>query len=238
MKEEENKVIEIMVDSASRPDLLRRTVESMRERIRFSGQLRWLFHEAVLDAKLSIECVEYVTGLNMFDLIEVDPKPRGEGVSITKILKMCESKYFIHWEDDFLAVRDIDLDIPYYIFENTTDVNQIIFNRRDTGPSSGTFFKKEVWRVGHMLTTSPHWRYTPAVWRLSWIMHRWIEYPGNLSHWQINHQLQQKVPDMNEGLGKKDAQWVIDNMGTYYIGPIDEKQYVQHIGKGRSGREK
>lgn len=236
-----NKKVTIMFDSASRPDLLKRTLDSAIKAIRFDGDITWAFHEAVLRKEDSKKCIEYVKSLGIFDIIEISDPPRGQGNSIDSILRKTKDDYFVHWEDDMLAVREIPLTEAYIILENCVDVHQIAFNRRKTGPTCGTFVKKEVYRYdGTILTTSPHWRYTPALWKLPFLLPYWNlmssgNLSGNNSHWGINNLIQ---GDAELKLKKdKDADWIIYHTGTYYYGPIGEKAFVQHIGRGRSGRE-
>lgn len=228
--------IDIMIDSGSRPDLLIKAVESLRQYLKFdTGKIRWMYHEAVLKEEESKACEAYIRGLGFFDIIHIENEPMGEGCSITTMLNQCKAKYFIHWEDDFVALRTIDLDLDFDLMERTPEINQLVYNRRNTMPVCNEFRKLEIKeKTGLILTTCPHWRYTPALWRVEWIMPKWKMFIGNNSHWQINGILQKEFlkPDSKE----KTAEWVVKNMGTFYLGPIGEKAYCEHIGYGRSGR--
>jgi hypothetical protein len=228
------KWIEIMIDSGSRPFLLKKTLPKMIEHFKFSGNLRWLFHEAVLDTELSKENIAYASSLKLFSEIVATVDPAGEAVSINTILdKTWMSKYFIHVEDDYLFKRDVDLDVMFDIFEASPDVNQIAFNRRDTMVEVAGWFKGEYEKGGHTLTTSPHWRFTPAMWRLDWIKPRWEPFAGSNGHWAINKKLQKGVTENSE---LKTHKWVAENLGTFYYGPIGERRFCRHIGYGHSNR--
>ena len=229
--------IDIMIDSASRPDLLKATMESIIQNLSFTdGKIRWLFHEAVLRGSDSTECVKYIEALRMFEEIVVTKNPQGEGISISNMLKRAASSYFVHFEDDHVLLRPLDLCICYDIFEKYKFVNQIAFNKRQTMRTVGSnnWLKKEVDVPPYgKLTTTHHWRFSPAIWRLSYILPRWQEFPGPNFHWEINKILQADFENGRE----KTADAVIELMGTFYLGPVDEHAYVKHIGYGRSGRK-
>ena len=227
------KTITLMVDSASRPDLLKITVESLRKNLKYSKQIKWLFHEAVLNEALSNQCVKYAQNLNLFDVIHKQYDPQGEMVSIGTMLEKVDSPTFIHWEDDHILVRELDLDLCVDIFEKCPKVNQIAFNKRQTMSDVSGWVKKEVEYEGYKLTTSPHWRISPAIWRMSWIKPRWKSVKGNNGHWLMNDLLQKAWKGHPE---TKTADSVIDVLGTFYLGGIGEHGYVEHMGKDRSGR--
>jgi len=222
-----------MIDSASRPNLLKQTLPTVLKHLKYSGEIVWVFHEAVLDENKSNECLALIKDYGMIRGKIVQISPTGEGMSIGSILRTVRTDFFIHWEDDFIALREIDLNLMTKIMQRCPDVNQIIFNRRDTMPDVSGWKKREVIRFGEYLTTSPHWRYTPALWRTDFIKPKWQDFPGNNSHWQMNAFLKKGTLDSPE---MKSAEWVIQNLGTYYFGPIDEKAYCRHIGAGHSGR--
>jgi len=225
--------IDIMVDSASRPALLKDTMESLLNNLKFSGKLNWMFHEAVLNKEKSNQCMEYIQNLNIFNITIMENNPRGEMVSISNILNKTTAPYFIHWEDDHTLVRELNLDTCWDIFERFSIVNQLVFNKRDTMRNVSGWSKKEVQYDEYKLVTSPHWRISPAIWRLSFIKPRWQPFEGSNGHWIINNKLQKQWIGHPE-LKTPDA--VINQLGTFYLGGFDEKKYVVHNGKGHSGR--
>lgn len=225
--------IDIMIDSASRPDLLKITVESLRKNLKCSKPIRWLFHEAVLNETLSNQCLEYINNLAMFDVVHKQHNPQGEMVSIGTMLEKVNADLFIHWEDDHILVRELDLDLCTDIFKKCPKVNQLAFNKRQTMSDVSGWKKKEVEYEGYKLTVSPHWRISPAIWRMSWIKPRWKSIKGNNGHWLMNDLLQRVWKGHPEN---KTADSVIEVMGTFYLGPIGEHGYVEHMGKDRSGR--
>ena len=222
--------ITLMFDSASRPHLVKLALHTIHKHMRYSGKINWVFHEAELYPELSSECIHIAKYVPFIDRIERH-KPRGQGMSIGNVLKPCDTKYFIHMEDDHICVRNIPLDDIVKCMEENKDINQIIFHKRGTMSYVSGWKKKEVERSGYKLTTSPHWRYTGAIWRCSFIKPRWKDFPNNNnSHWQINKTL--KYPHTTT----PNADWIIENLGTYYWGPIGEASYINNIGSGHSNR--
>jgi hypothetical protein len=221
-----------MIDSASRPNLIKQTLQTVKKHMKYSGGIEWVFHEAELYKEKSNECIHIAKYSKIFDKI-IGSKPMGQGISIGNVLKECNNKYFIHFEDDHICLRDIPLDDIVFAMEENDDINQIAFNKRGTMGSVSGWKKKEVERSGFKLTTSPHWRYTPAIWRCSFIKPKWVDFSGSdTSHWQINKVLKKpfnKTPD---------ADWIIKNLGTYYWGSIGEPAFVKNIGSGQSNRAK
>lgn len=217
--------VSIMVDSASRPQVLEKMLPSLIEHLKFENvKPYWMYHEAVLDKDLSQKCIDFVDGLNFFDYIEIEEEPKGQGYSISQVLKNVTGKYFIYWVDDHVAIRDIDVDSVFNFLECNKDVNQITFNKRKTMKDVSGWKKKEIERNGIKLTTSPHWRYMPAIWRLSWILPKWRCFEGPNHHWEMNKVLRENLKDL-----EKTPEWVIDNTGTYYYGGIGEKAFCETI---------
>lgn len=231
----------IIRTSASRPELLIESTETLRKNLKFSGEIRWILHEDVLNREASNECVEYIKSVGNYKIIVDDP-PIGQGNSLNKMYELVDTDFLIAWEDDHTCTRELNLDIPYKILKENNDVNQVVFNKRDTMPSIGepprqVWYKKVIERSGVQLTSCPHWRLTPAMWKKSFIDKFWI--PANKDsrefNWEINIQLRHPHGyTMNDFL---DADWAMKNIGTYYLGGIDEKRYCYHIGGGKSIRE-
>lgn len=229
-----NKTVEIMIDSASRPELLLQTLESLWKYLRYNnGVIVWKLHEAVLFPAESRMNVDMAMKSNYFDVIYIQKEPKGEGCSINTILQQCEASYFLHWEDDYEALREIPVHTAVEIMEKDSSVNQVIFNRRDTMIEVAGWYKKEYIKAGHVMTTSPHWRITPALWRMSFIKSKWRPVEGGNFHWAINGELQKEIERCREG---KTPEWVNENLGTFYLGGIGESAYCRHIGFGKSNR--
>ena len=229
--------VDIMIDSASRPFLLEKSLSTIHRCLKYSGNLHWYLHEAFLFPDLSAQCIHIGKYSGFFEKIYAEVRPKGQGISISNILNITSNPYFIHWEDDYKGVREIDLDFVIRIMEENIDVNQIAFNKRGTMSEVSGWKKTVVKRSGMDLTTSPHWRYTPAIWRSSYFRPKWKKIEGGNSHWDFNAQLKGiSVSDTHPP--DRDYNWVIKHTGTYYLGGIGNAPYTNHIGSGFSNRIK
>jgi len=229
-----NRIIGITRTSASRPELLKVSTESLVKHLKFSGDLYIAYHEDTLNVNGSDECEKYLFGdasiLFAPDIYKRDDPPVTQVMSLTWLIEQMDMEYFLNWEDDFEAVRDIDLDLACKIMDENPDVNQIAFHKRQTMSHRGTFIKQEVERSGVKLTTDPHWTVCPAIWRREFIMRYWIDpTPGAHPAWWIN--------PIIKGRGNRNPQWIIDNAGHYFLGGIGELAYCYHLGMGKSLRE-
>ena len=224
-------MIDIIRISASRPDLLTKSTESMIKNIKYSGELRYHLHEDVLNSRLSDECLKYANESKVFTTIYSDNPPIGQGPSLSMMLDNVASEYVIHWEDDYELIQPLDLDMVVKILDENKDVNQICFHKRRIMKEKPGYVKIQVERSGVELTTNPHWAFMPAIWRMSYIMPKWKSFPMNI-HWEMNHILKG-----GKNIENIDCNWVIKNTGTYYLGAIGHGHYTNHIGFERSLRE-
>lgn len=220
--------IDIIRTSASRPDLLERTTESLIKNIKYSGELRFILHEDVICKKRSNKCLEYAKD-TCYEIVKMDNPPVGQGNSLDWLLKQTDTEFVLNWEDDFELVRELNLDKVVDLMNHGCNINQICFNKRATMAEKPDFKKKQIWIANDVLTTNPHWALIPALWRMSYIMPKWFPFKQG-HHWDLNNRL--KGQENNHC-----ANWVIENTGTYYMGGIGEEAYSKHLGFERSLRQ-
>ena len=224
-------VIDVIRTSASRPELFKASTRSLKEGLLYSGKLRWLMHENYLDREASKEIVRFAKESGLYEeILEADPSI-GQGMALTRLLKRTRARYVFNFEDDWEIVRPIDLDAACRLMDENPGIHQIVFNKRDTMRDVNEFKKLEVDFSGTKLVTCPHWRLTPALWRVSFIWPWWAADDSGNFHWNLN--------DRMKGSRKmRDAEWVVRHTGTYYMGKFDEKQFVRHLGTDQSARLK
>ena len=92
-----------MRTSASRPELLKESTESLLKNLKYSGKLRWFLHEDVLNREGSNKCVEYSKSLGIYEKVEVNQPPIGQGMSLSWLIDQVSTPYVLNWEDDFIA---------------------------------------------------------------------------------------------------------------------------------------
>jgi len=219
--------IEVLRPSASRPDLLRRTHEEFLKRVHYSGGFLFGMHEDVLQINPSIEALQWAIKTGYFTM--TDDPPVGQGNSLRRLILTAKSKYIFQFEDDWLFLRDIDLDQVIQIMEENPEVNQICFHKRPIMEMKGPFKKEQVSKSGFPLVVSPHWNFLPAVWRLSYIQPFFAESFGIMNKnfaWQLNEMVKQ-IPG---GAGFRDHEWMKANVGAYFFGKHGEETYIKHLG--------
>jgi len=231
-----DRVIDVMRTSASRPELLKISTETLAKHLKWSGKLNVFYHEDVLNGKGSDECERYLfedaPKLLAPNTFKKDLPPITQMMSLTWLVEQMRTEYFLNWEDDYEALREIDLDIAVKILDENKDVNQIAFHKRATMHNRYTFIKREVVRSGFKLVTNPHWAFTPAIWRRSFIMQYWRPpyTPGINPVWWLN-------PLIKKSHSMRSAKWIIKNSGHYFMGQFQEPAFCYHIGGGKSLRE-
>lgn len=223
-------MIDVIRTSASRPDLLEKSTESFNKFVKYSGGLRVLFHEDMLNRPESKKCLQIAERFKFNDIYSHYP-PITQGPSLDFLLRKTETTYVLNFEDDWEALREIDLDLAVKIMEENPDVNQIAYHKRKTMADRAGWVKKVVERSGIKLTTNPHWAFTPALWRRDFIMKYWKTPPAEENPvWFIN-------PLVKRRRGMPDADYMIKHVGAYFMGPIREPAFIWHLGFQNSVRE-
>lgn len=217
--------IDIMRTSASRPNFLRESTEALRNMLKYSGELRWIIHEDCLHKDRSNEVMEYIKSCGLYDVYGQSSPPLGQGGSLTWLMSRVSSKYVINFEDDFKPIKEIDIDMLIALLDNNPDINQIAFHKRPIMSERGDFKKKHIVRNGIDLVTNPHWAFTPSIFRLSYLKPKWVDFGVERDpHWKMN--------DVLKGYKRKgrDADWVIANTGTYFLGRWKNKKFLKENG--------
>jgi len=248
-------MIDIMRTSASRPDYLKTTTEALQKNLKYDGGFRWLIHEDSLHEEWSKQCTDYINEVGIYDVSKVNQTPIGQGPSLTWLLEQTNTPYILNVEDDYELIKPLDLNPLVDLMDKHPGINQIAFHKRRISWKRGNYFtKKQVVRDGVPLVTDPHWAFTPSLFRLSYLKPKWVSFADNV-HWKMNEVLK-------GGRGMRDADWVIANTGTYWLGCIrhidmlmkdhgftkeealncDDGRYHFHLGTGdgsiRHGRYK
>lgn len=235
-----------MRTSASRPDFLRTSTEALRKYLKYDGGFRWLIHEDVLNDEWSKQCIDYINEVGIYNMSIVDQTPIGQGSSLTFLLEKTESPYILNVEDDYELIKHLDLNPLVELMDTHTEINQIaFFKRRISWKRGNNFIKEQLVINGIPLVTNPHWAFTPALWRASYIKPLWENFNKNI-HWRMNDKLKGDI--------SRDSQWVRKNTGTYFLGyglcclkefggdktieeytNLDNGYYMSHLGMYRYG---
>lgn len=215
-------MIDILITSSSRPDLLCKTIETMQQKIKYSGSFRWLLHEDVLDNNKSAQVKHYAKYSRQFDVIVASDPSVGLGQSIYMMFPYIKSDIFFRTDDDWEYVREIDLDPIISIFEHHEKVNQIIFNKRCIAEFQNTFKRKSIEFDNIWLTVTRSWGWIPALWRTDFVRR----------HYKLKT-VDSNIEFFNNLKGREDitAEYMEQNIGSYFLGKIGDKgEWVKHTG--------
>lgn len=217
------KIIDVLIMSSSRPQLLPYCVDSLYNMI-FSCTYvkpRFLLHEDFVIPKESEKVIEYAKSQG-FDVIEKHKPNIGQGFAMNHMLKFIKSKYLFRMEDDWEFERPVDLDKALWIMDKYPLVNCIIFNKNKNCTWKMSIGINEYDFEGQKLTLSAGWFFIPGIWRMDKVRKHWSarEFKPE-GHWQDS--LREK--------GKKiDKEYCYNKIGAYFYGGKDDYRYIRHLG--------
>jgi hypothetical protein len=226
-------MIDMMILSASRSNLLNETLKSFNEKMKYDGVIRKFLHEDVIDVN-DTSNIKEIASKYCNDII-IDNPAIGHGKSMDKLLSMTNTKYVINWEDDWEMIQEINLTELIRLMDKYEEINQICFHKRILMKGKefrGKFFhKKEMVYDNITLTTNVHWAFQPALWRKDFAIKHWIYNCGNNVAWDINNKMKDRY--LNENI---DADFIIKTFGTYFYDGIGKSEsfVLKHLGEGNS----
>lgn len=127
-------IIDILVNSCARVDLLDQSISTFRKHIKTKKyEFRWVLVEDIVDDERRQEKgKKWITNnAEIFDSIIFLKEKAGPGYWLAKTVEHCESDYHIHLEDDCRFITDVNIDPIIKVMMNNSDIAEIIF-RRDT----------------------------------------------------------------------------------------------------------
>jgi len=208
-------MIDVLITSSSRSEYLKRVIFSLRDHLKYSGNLNFILHDDIRNNDSY-----YVLSLAKIWRINKTLLTRpaeGESKAIQTLLNHSTTKYVVFWEDDWLLLKDIDLDDVISFFEYRDDVNMIAFNKGLNNPYHGY---KETVINGKKLLFCYDWVVAPSVWRADYIKPRFkvTENPDDIRR-------------VLRGWKQRSPEWVKENMGTYFYGGYGQGEFIKHIGE-------
>ena len=239
------RVIDIVVWGASRPDLFRRTVESFRAHAKTETvRLRWFLEEGAFDATRGAEEAAAAWEYG-FDGVHVEAL-RSYGWAMTNAMnRWIRAPYMFSLEDDWLCLRDLDLDLAVDVLEQHPGVNQLRFNFRKNAaePNPGLFVKEYTFPttrspvdpIGPPVPPVPvvcvnnfHWHFNPGLWRMGFIRPKWRGSRVNVHH-HMN-----STAALIPTAARPSADWYALTLGALTWGPVREPPFFEHLGRERS----
>lgn len=236
VEELHSRVIDVAVWGASRPHLFKQTIESFRDHAKFSGGLRFFLEDGNFNPERAKESVRIAED-HHFNGINVE-KVGSYGYAMTHAMdRWIRAPLMFTLEDDWLCLRDIDLNLCFDCFEQNSNVNQIRYNKRKNSKdqNEGAFvFADRVLNIngrGYPVQGSAHWYFNPSVWRMKFIRPRWRGAFSNV-HFYMNS-MSGLLP-----FNRPPSSWYADVLGAYIWGAVKEPAFFRHIGTGEDSIHK
>lgn len=232
-------MIDVLITSSSRPELLFSTVNSFLEKVKcLNHDLRFLLHEDFVNEERSNVAVSWAKNLALFSVIKKHNPFIGLGPSIGFMLQNhIKAKYMFYLQDDWVLLRELDLDLALKYMNSYKIINQIRYNKRKTMTYVGDnpkkrWMKKEMVIGDRIFTTAPHWVLNPSLWRVAFIKDKFVP-AYEFCNWKTNDVLKQ-----GKHQHEVSPEWIAENVGTFMWGGIGEPAFFQHIGHVDSSLDK
>ena len=240
-------MIDILIMGSSRPELLPYCIKSIREKVKYSGDFRWLYHEDFVFPEKSKKALDWVTNLahgnqsstgwtwselQNFDVVKKHNPAIGYGRAIEHMLDYIESPFFLMVQEDCEFEREVDLDIVLNLMDKYNEINQITYHINKTPKQftgKGAVYDLKEYEFDNVILTLWYsWFFFPNVTRLDWFKEKWIVKPDEPekfkpADWFINEVLG-NIQDRIK------HEYSYNNIGSFIYGKIGEPRYVRHIG--------
>jgi hypothetical protein len=247
--------IQVWRMSASRPWQLKKTSQSLFDRLKYSGELNYNLIESVLVEELSDECIEYAKSL-FYDIHIIKPA-QGQGHAMEYALnRVIDTKYSLKWEDDFMPIIDIPLNDCIALMEEYSHINQICFNKRrtmkykrmsewnkETKRCEVFEWEKEqrYYKMGtkqYPLVVKDAWWFGSSLWRTDFIRPLFKAFPND-THNKMNDLILRPragfiYGDEAHGFRGRKQPSAVDmefHVGSYIWGKVGDPQMVEHTGR-------
>lgn len=131
-------VIDVLVNSCARPDILEVSINTFMERIKSDHEFRWVIVEdRVSDKKRQAEGRNWImSNVKIFNHVFFLGKKAGPGFWFAPTVRLCESDYFFHLEDDNKFIVDVDIDPIIELMKKHDDVVEIMLSRGKIRPEN------------------------------------------------------------------------------------------------------
>jgi len=129
-------IINVLINSCARPDILETSITTFRKYIKTSHTLKYIILEDKVHdierQKLGRNWLE--KNKDLFDEIHYSERRLGPGFFFAPIVKLCNTEFFFHLEDDNRFFMDIEIDPLINIMKKYNNILEIILRRGKTDP--------------------------------------------------------------------------------------------------------
>jgi hypothetical protein len=124
--------LDVLVNSCARPDTLEVSMRTFRKHIKTSHKLRYVLLEDWIDEDRDRRQKgrKWLTKhQSWFDEIHYAKKRMGPGFFFAPTVKLCQTDFFFHLEDDNEFMFDINIDPLIKVMQNHDDITNIVLRR-------------------------------------------------------------------------------------------------------------
>lgn len=124
-------IVDVLINSCARPDVLAISVRSFQKYIKTTHELRYIILEdKVDDERRQNKGVEWIVkNKNLFYEIHFSKKKLGPGFFFAPIVKLCKTDFFFHLEDDNEFTKDINIDPLIEVMKNNQYIAEVVLRR-------------------------------------------------------------------------------------------------------------
>jgi hypothetical protein len=118
--------LDITMTSLLRPEVIEETLSSLKKNLKFSGDIRLFLSIDPIGSKIKSKEIYKLASKYFFTIPKYNIEASFEN-AVLWLWNSAESNYFLHWEDDKLLLRKVDLDWCIEQLEKRPDVASISF---------------------------------------------------------------------------------------------------------------
>ena len=229
--------VDLFINSASRPEDLKKTIASLKKHMKHSGPIYWGLNEDVFDKNASAACIGIASD---FDTVMVTMPRGGQIRAITTVLiNATKAKYMVRWCDDFEMIADVNLSDIIYVMEMHPYINQVVFFKGHVPDKKMGKQLEQVEYEGMKFGNVDRWSSLPCVMRTEFVLPRWLQAFSKVGNkdkgtWYSICDLFHREIDKDIGDFPVPNKWAIEVMGSLYYGAHGSAPVVRHTGNGKS----
>lgn len=228
--------LDIVICSASRPQLLPYCIDSIRKFIMLPSQntdFRIIVHEDFVIPKESEKVVKWCEKNGIDKILTARSDGRGYGKALHNVLNNhVKTEYILNMQDDFEFERTgIDMDRIIWTMKKY-DLWSIIFNKVANDEWTRDHLSKEFDFNGMKLLLAKVWRATPSMWKTSVAKQHWPAIERPAFPFIRSFFTKGKAPEQ-----KKDVNYLVKNVRSYYFGSLNEPRWIRHMGSTKRIRK-
>jgi len=123
--------LDVMINSCARPDILEISISTFKKHIKTNHNLRYVILEDKVDDERRQEAGRKWIESNkyLFDEIHCAEKRMGPGFFFAPIVKLCQTPFFFHLEDDNEFLVDINIDPILEMMKRHDDIANVVLRR-------------------------------------------------------------------------------------------------------------